>query len=616
MLLQLSEGLADAHAAGVIHRDLKPSNVMVDRMGTLKLADFGISRALDMTRVTNTTGLLGTPAYLAPEGPVDARSDLYSIGVVAYELLSGGQPFEASTYQEVLLAHLSKAPDLTRLPNEARPIIAWLLAKDPAARPQSARQLIRVLVGGEPVPAVMPAAGPARPIMPAGPGYGGPPPMYAPRTSVISAPAVIGAGVIVAILATVVLVAAFHNSGDTLQGGATPTPVASSAVAVSVPSPSVAATSPISDSPIAKASPRPTYGSWATADLLPQSSESQGGVLLKDGRFMVIGGSTGAGSSDATSAVWLYDPGTGHWSAAASMHQARAYPMTVLLADGSVLVAGGSADGQPLDSVERFVPDKGTWVDAHPMNLPRTLGSLVALPDGRVLAAGGGIEGPPGYTATSSAEIYDPNDDSWTMTAPMGAPRALQTATLLNDGEVLVAGGATAYNGAAAQLTTSVQIFDPKTNTWRETSPLPTPLYTHAATLLSDGRVLVTGGFSGSADNSPGLDTTFTYDPATAQWSTAAAMSDARAEHTMLRLPDGRVLALGGLDQNNDVLRTVEIYDPAVNAWTLTGSLPVAIFWPAAVVLRDGRVLVAGGSTDLKGGGTTARCEIYSPPPR
>ena len=93
-------------------------------------------------------------------------------------------------------------------------------------------------------------------------------------------------------------------------------------------------------------------------------------------------------------------------------------------------------------------------------------------------------------------------------------------------------------------------------------------------------------------------------------------MSDARAEHTMLRLPDGRVLALGGLDQNNDVLRTVEIYDPAVNAWTLTGSLPVAIFWPAAVVLRDGRVLVAGGSTDLKGGGTTARCEIYSPPPR
>jgi len=74
------------------------------------------------------------------------------------------------------------------------------------------------------------------------------------------------------------------------------------------------------------------------------------------------------------------------------------------------------------------------------------------------------------------------------------------------------------------------------------------------------------------------------------------------------------VLALGGLDQNNDVLRTVEIYDPAVNAWTLTGSLPVAIFWPAAVVLRDGRVLVAGGSTDLKGGGTTCQMrDLLSP---
>jgi N-acetylneuraminic acid mutarotase len=336
---------------------------------------------------------------------------------------------------------------------------------------------------------------------------------------------------------------------------------------------------------------------------------------LKDGRFMVIGGSTGASSSQATAAVWLYDPGTGHWSAAASMHHARAYPMGVLLADGSVLVAGGSADGLPLDSVERYLPSNGTWVAAQRMNVARTEGSLIALQDGRVLVAGGGIEGSPGYGATASAEIYDPNDNSWTMTAPMSVARTLQTATLLKDGGVLVAGGATAYYTSAAQLTSSVEVFDPKSNTWRQTSPLPMPLYTHAASLLADGRVLVTGGFSSSADSAPSLDVAFTYDPATGQWSTAAPLSAARAEHTMLRFPDGRVLAMGGVDGSNNVLRTSEIYDPVANTWTLTGSLPVAVFWPAAGILADGSVLVAGGSTDVTGSGTTARCEIYTPPP-
>ena len=620
MLLQIAEGLADAHATGVIHRDVKPSNVMVDRTGTLKLADFGISRALDMTRVTNTTGLLGTPAYLAPEGPVDARSDLYSLGVVAYEMLAGAQPFEGTSYQEVILAHLTKAPDLTRLPNEARPIIAWLLAKNPAARPESARQLIRVLVGGEPVPAVAPAAGPARPIMPAGPGYGGQPPMYAPRTSSISAPAVIGVVVIVAILATVVTVAAIHGGGKTVQAEATPsytpTPAASSEVAAAVPSPSFEAAPTLSRSSVPKASPGAASGSWAVTDSLPLSSWGQGSALLDDGRFMVIGGSTGAGSSQATSAVWLYDPATGHWTSAASMPEPRAYPMVVRLADGSVLVAGGSADGHPLDTAELYSPDTGSWTATGRMNVPRTEGSLIALPDGRALVAGGGIEGAPNYTATASVEIYDPNSNSWTMTQAMSVARTLMTATLLKDGEVLVAGGSTAYYSAAGQLTSSVQIFDPNSNTWRETSPLPMPLYTHAATLLTNGRVLVTGGYSSSADSAPSLNEAFEFDPATEQWSTVAPLSTARAEHTMLELSDGRVLAMGGVDENYDVLRTVEIYDPAANAWTLTGSLPVAIFWPAAGVLRDGRVLVAGGSTDVKGSGTTARCEVYSPPPR
>jgi hypothetical protein len=147
LMAQMAEGLADAHAAGVIHRDLKPSNVLIDSDGVAKLADFGIALGLDLTRVTGTSTLLGTPAYLAPEGPEDERSDLYSLGVIGYELLTGAPPFEGKTYQAVLLAHMRTAPDLEKLPSEAQPIVGSLLEKDPAMRPQSAARLLLLLAG-------------------------------------------------------------------------------------------------------------------------------------------------------------------------------------------------------------------------------------------------------------------------------------------------------------------------------------------------------------------------------------------------------------------------------------------------------------------------------------
>jgi serine/threonine-protein kinase len=145
VLSQIAEGLAAVHAAGVIHRDVKPSNVLVASDGTAKLGDFGVARALDVTRVTGTSTLLGTPAYMAPEGPVDERSDLYSLGIVAYELLTGVVPFAGTTYQQVILRHVREAPDLARLPESERGLVGWLLAKDPARRPQDAEALLAAL---------------------------------------------------------------------------------------------------------------------------------------------------------------------------------------------------------------------------------------------------------------------------------------------------------------------------------------------------------------------------------------------------------------------------------------------------------------------------------------
>jgi serine/threonine protein kinase len=200
LLAQLAQGLADANAAGVVHRDIKPSNVLIAPDGTAKLTDFGIARGLNFSRITATSTLVGTPAYLAPEGPKDARSDLYSLGIIGYELLTGAVPFRGTTYQEVIVAHIRETPDLSLLPEDARPVIGWLLAKDPAERPARASALLPVLYGAEqvpeaaaspvllrqaPTPTVSPA--PASPLPNSSPTLVAPTEVMAARTVVIPA---------------------------------------------------------------------------------------------------------------------------------------------------------------------------------------------------------------------------------------------------------------------------------------------------------------------------------------------------------------------------------------------------------------------------------------------
>lgn len=145
--LQLTEALRAAHAVGVIHRDVKPSNVLIDPQGNVKLADFGIARAADLTRMTGGYTMMGTPAYMSPEGESSVQSDLYALGCVLYEMLAGGPPFTGDTQQQVLLKHIRETPDLSKLSEGARRIVGWLLEKDPRKRPANAEALIGVLEG-------------------------------------------------------------------------------------------------------------------------------------------------------------------------------------------------------------------------------------------------------------------------------------------------------------------------------------------------------------------------------------------------------------------------------------------------------------------------------------
>ncbi|MGE5178258.1 MAG: protein kinase domain-containing protein [Bacteroidota bacterium] len=156
LLRQLAGALDYAHRQGVVHRDLKPSNVMIDREGNAFLTDFGIARAAGGDKDLTGTGLLiGTPAYMAPEqargeGTVDRAADIYSLGVMAFEVLTGSPPYESESSFDVILAHMNspvpRASERCRdLPKAVDAVLARALAKNPPERFASAAEFVESL---------------------------------------------------------------------------------------------------------------------------------------------------------------------------------------------------------------------------------------------------------------------------------------------------------------------------------------------------------------------------------------------------------------------------------------------------------------------------------------
>jgi len=148
---EVLSGLAHAHRAGVFHRDIKPENVMLDADGTIKIADFGIAVTVDFARLTAAGELVGTPAYMAPEqvesGTADARSDLWSVGVLLHELTTGSNPFETGNFEATVarVKRRTPAPPGYRaplVPEELDRLAERLLQRDPALRPQSAEEAL------------------------------------------------------------------------------------------------------------------------------------------------------------------------------------------------------------------------------------------------------------------------------------------------------------------------------------------------------------------------------------------------------------------------------------------------------------------------------------------
>jgi serine/threonine-protein kinase PpkA len=147
-LRQIAAGLEAIHQIGIVHRDLKPDNVMMRQDGMIAIADFGVAKQVSMNITDTGAGdIVGTPYYLSPEQalgkPVDARCDIYSLGVLAYEMFTGMKPYDAPTARELLSLHVNaKVPQLPPQHQRFQPLIEKMMAKDPARRYASATDLL------------------------------------------------------------------------------------------------------------------------------------------------------------------------------------------------------------------------------------------------------------------------------------------------------------------------------------------------------------------------------------------------------------------------------------------------------------------------------------------
>lgn len=264
LFTQLAEALSYAHSRGVVHRDLKPANVLIDAHENIFLTDFGIAKLLESAspRLTQTDAIMGTPAYISPEqaqgNPVDQRSDIYSLGIILYEMVTGSVPFTAETPLAVLFKHITDPlppPSLVKpdVPPEIEKVILKALAKDPRDRFATTNEFVaaweRALQTRETVQRV-PEALTVPPTPPTtGTQTQSKPVTLTKTTSKSGTPTGLVIGCLVALCALFGLGGVFLMASN-LGGSSTPTPLPPTETIISIPPTSTHASLPTPTIPV------------------------------------------------------------------------------------------------------------------------------------------------------------------------------------------------------------------------------------------------------------------------------------------------------------------------------------------------------------------------------
>jgi hypothetical protein len=295
---------------------------------------------------------------------------------------------------------------------------------------------------------------------------------------------------------------------------------------------------------------------------------------------------------------------TGSFTPTGTMNDARFGHTATLLHEGRVLVAGGrEKEVVVLNTAEIYDPHTGVFTRTGSMTEPRVGHTATLLPDGKVLITGGSGKDHY-YGALDTAELYDPANGTFHATGRMHDARLEHQATLLANGKVLITGG----QGYKWTKHNSAELYDPATGAFTLVGRMTTPRSDHCATLLIDGRVLMTGGATTGAQSDNVVDSAEMYDPIKQIFTLTGRMSVARHKHSAIRLPDGNVLIIGGSNQYlwGGKHASADLYNPATGTFTPTGQMKSARYKmrDACTLLRNGKILVTGGGI---------RAEIYDP---
>jgi WD40 repeat protein len=286
-------------------------------------------------------------------------------------------------------------------------------------------------------------------------------------------------------------------------------------------------------------------------------------TLLRNGKVLLAGGLSANNFQAATNSAELFDPATGLFQPTGSMTAARSGHSATLLSDGRVLIAGG------LDqTAEIYDPVTGMFIPTGKMSTARSVHTATLLSSGKVLIAGGVSQS--GGVALGTAELYDPASGTFSPTGSLMIPRSAHTATLLPNDQVLIVGGVPGPtdDNLSVQIDPRTEIYNPVAGQFLSAGNLTVPRIRQAATLLTNGTVLIVGGWT--TDPNGSYHTTASaeiYDPANSTFGATISLRQSRGLHSATRLGDGSVLVTGGTHAEPPagpgsvlVLNTAEIY--------------------------------------------------------
>jgi hypothetical protein len=315
-----------------------------------------------------------------------------------------------------------------------------------------------------------------------------------------------------------------------------------------------------------------------------------------DGDYHVVATSKEDPTKSATASVSV---GSDAFTATGQMAYARSGHTATLLTDGRVLVAGGFGLSGIESHAEIFDPVQGVFHTAGTMT--RVGHTATRLMNGDVLFAGGVTDiSLQTQVATVSAEIFNSATGLFQPTGNMIVPRKFFAATLLQDGRLLITGGITANEA----FTNTAELYDPKSGTFSLAARMNYEWFYHSATLLTNGKVLLAG--SGDAE---------LYDPATDSFRIINGVQGGGGGVAKTLLSDGRVLITGGISNYASMyVGPSEIFDPVTEHFSFSGALTLARWEHTATLLPNGSVLIAGGSVDAEADDLpTDTTEIYDP---